>query len=661
MKSEMSSFDIYAAMQELTTLKGSRINKIYQVTPSELKIQLHIKSFGRADLIVEVGRRIHLTEYSRPSPKHPSNFAMTLRKYFGNTRLIDITQVGFDRIVEIKTEGKEGEYTLIAELFGEGNAILVDKKGTIKTLMKQREFQHRELRGKRTYEYPPSRLNPFTVSQEEIKTEVDSSRSDLVRTLAMKLGLGGQYAEEVCLRAGVKKDKKEISDKEAKQIYDVLSGLKETKTFQESRVVYEDEEKVDVTPVPLETHKDKETKEFETFNKALDDYFTSFVMEEVASVVDEKYEDALGKMTRRLQDQEEVLTKFTTLVEESRKTGDIIYANYNPIEEILKVMKDARKRFKAEEISERLQKSKGEVTGAEKIKNYLPKENAVVVSFDNLQFRLNLKKNSGQNADHYYTLSKKTKEKIKGTQIAIEKTKAEIKKIEEQGREALEIEEKKPKKRIIRKQEWYEKFRWFYTSDNLLVIGGKDASSNDIVVKKHMDNKDIFVHADIHGAPAVVIKAEGKEIPQETIDEAFQFAASYSKAWKNNLFALEVYWVNPEQVSKTPEPGEYLGRGAFIIRGKRNRKKIEVKAAIGVLIDEEAKIIGGPVTAVEKHAKYHIKITPGRKKPKEMATEIKTRIMEMADEEDKEIIHSINIDEFQRFLPVGGHELAKKK
>ena len=88
MKSEMSSFDIYAAVQELAVLKGARINKIYQVTPSELKLQLHIKGFGRTDLIIEVGKRIHLSEFTRPSPKHPSNFAMTLRKYFGNSRAV---------------------------------------------------------------------------------------------------------------------------------------------------------------------------------------------------------------------------------------------------------------------------------------------------------------------------------------------------------------------------------------------------------------------------------------------------------------------------------------------------------------------------------------------------------------------------------------------
>ena len=562
----------------------------------------------------------------------------------------------------IKASGKEGEYTLIAELFGEGNAVLIDENGSIKTLMKQREYQHRELRGKHKYELPPSKQNPFKVTAEEIKKLVNESKSDLVRTLAMTLGLGGQYAEEICLRAKVLKNKKEITDKEAELIYDIIRELKETKTFQNARIIIENDEKIDVTPIPLNIHKDKKITEFETFNKALDEFFTSYEMENIEAIVDERFEDAIGKMKRRLKDQETVLSKFKKQVDESKETGDIIYANYNSVNNILQVMSEARKKFKEEEINNRLNKSKGEIAEAGMIKKYLSKEKSVLVAIDGLEFKLDLLKNTGQNADFYYTLSKKTKEKISGTQIAIEKTKDEIKKIEDKGKDALEVEEKKPKRKIIRKQEWYEKFRWFISSDDFLVIGGKDASSNEIVVKKHMDKKDIFIHADIHGAPTVVIKSEGKDIPQRTIDEAFEFAAAYSRAWKSGLFALDVYWVNPEQVSKTPEHGEYLVKGSFIVRGKRNRKKVEVGSAIGIKkIDDDIRVIGGPISAVEKHSKYLVEIVPGRRKPKEMSKEIKNQMIEMAKKEDKTIIEGLNNDDIQKFLPVGGHELAKKK
>ncbi|MFQ6136943.1 MAG: ribosome rescue protein RqcH [Candidatus Hydrothermarchaeales archaeon] len=662
MKSEMTSFDILAAVRELQSIVGARVNKVFQVTPSELKIQLHIKGFGRSDLIIEIGKRIHLTKSPRPSPKQPSNFAMTLRKYLGNSVITNISQVGFDRIVEIDADGREGRYKLIAELFGEGNAMLVDDDGVIKAVMKPRRFKHRELLGKRVYEYPPSKIDPFEVSPSQLKELVDESRSDLVRTLALTLGLGGLYAEEVCLRAGIAKDSKEIGEDGASKIIDILGELRGSMAEGKPRIVFDEGEKLDVTPIELEIYKGKGSKEFDSFNEALDEYFTGVEIEKVEAVVDKRYEEKLAKLRARLKDQEETLARFEKLEADSKRIGDLIYMNYNAIEEILKVISNARKRFSEEEILERLEESKGAIKEVEMIKEYLSKENALVVEIEGMEFKLDLTKNAGQNADHYYTSSKKTRDKIEGTRIAIEKTKGEIKKVIEEGKEAIEVAERRPIKRKVKRMEWYEKFRWFNSSDALLVIGGRDANSNEVIVKRHMEKNDIFVHADIHGAPAVVIKAGGKEIPEGTIKEAMEFAAAYSRAWKNNLFALDVYWVKPEQVSKTPEHGEYVAKGAFIIRGKRNWSKVGVKAAIGVTMDEdtgEARVIGGPVSAIEKNAKYYVKIIPGRRKPKEVAEMIKSKLLDKAKKGDKEEISKLKIDEIQQFLPAGGHELEK--
>src|SRR5690606_27678794 len=126
------------------------------------------------------------------------------------------------------------------------------------------------------------------------------------------------------------------------------------------------------------------------------------------------------------------------------------------------------------------------------------------------------------------------------------------------------------RKRVKREMKWFEKFRWFLSSDGFLVLGGRDAGTNEIVVKRHMEPRDIYLHSDIHGAPSVIIKSQGKEIPETTIQEAAVFAASFSSAWTRGFSSLDVYWVHPEQVSKTPKSGEFVARGAFIIRGSRN-------------------------------------------------------------------------------------------
>jgi len=121
-----------------------------------------------------------------------------------------------------------------------------------------------------------------------------------------------------------------------------------------------------------------------------------------------------------------------------------------------------------------------------------------------------------------------------------------------------------------RKVFWFEKFLWFITSENCLVIGGKDAHQNELLVKKYMDKGDLFLHCELHGAAVCILKNPSKGIvPPMSIEEAATFEVCHSPSWANNVLS-QVYWVHAEQVSKTPPTGMYIATGSFIIRGKRN-------------------------------------------------------------------------------------------
>ncbi|XP_039446062.1 ribosome quality control complex subunit NEMF homolog [Culex pipiens pallens] len=121
-----------------------------------------------------------------------------------------------------------------------------------------------------------------------------------------------------------------------------------------------------------------------------------------------------------------------------------------------------------------------------------------------------------------------------------------------------------------RKVYWFEKFYWFISSENYLVIGGRDQQQNELLVKRYMRPADIYVHAEIQGASSVVIKnPSGAEIPPKTLLEAGTMAISYSVAWDAKV-VTSAYWVRSEQVSKTAPTGEYLTTGSFMIRGKKN-------------------------------------------------------------------------------------------
>lgn len=250
---------------------------------------------------------------------------------------------------------------------------------------------------------------------------------------------------------------------------------------------------------------------------------------------------------------------------------------------------------------------------------------------------INIKKSVEQNASDYFEKVKRLKKKLEGIRKII---KFYDKKLEElKERQILEFEKvKKIEKKPKEEKKWYEKFHWFYSSDGFLVIAGKDATSNEIVVKKHAEKNDIVLHTEIPGSPFAVIKSEGKDIPETTIREAAIECAVYSKAWKLGIFP-DVFYVKPEQITKKAPSGEYIAKGAFMIYGKKSFvKDIEMKIAIGT---KEGRVIGGPVSAIKKRAEKFVVVIPGDVKKSALAKKIQKAI-------------GGEIDDIIRFLPGDG-------
>ncbi len=202
-----------------------------------------------------------------------------------------------------------------------------------------------------------------------------------------------------------------------------------------------------------------------------------------------------------------------------------------------------------------------------------------------MDVRIDTTKTIEENANFYYEKAKKAKKKLESLKHAIELTKVKL--------SSMQNEEEKPKeqKKFLEppQKKWYMKFRWFISSDGFLCIGGNDATSNEIIVKKHTDKGDLLFHTDIKGSPFFVVKAEGKEIPKHTMEEAAQATASFSKAWNQGASTTEVYAIAPDQVKK--ELG--LPKGTFMIYGKRTYFRPVIKLYIGV--DQERNLICTPV------------------------------------------------------------------
>jgi predicted ribosome quality control (RQC) complex YloA/Tae2 family protein len=253
---------------------------------------------------------------------------------------------------------------------------------------------------------------------------------------------------------------------------------------------------------------------------------------------------------------------------------------------------------------------------------------------------LDLTKTIDENAAVYFERAKKIKRKVEGAEKALESNLKKLKELEAKRDKFLE----KSKKAPDRKKEWYEKFRWFRSSEGFLVIGGRDATSNEIVIKKHTDANDLVFHTDMAGSPFFVIKTEGKDVGNATKEEVADATCTFSRAWKLGLQTTSVFYANPDQVSKKTNSGEYMGKGAFMVYGKTIHVNNKLNLAVGM--NKDGQIMSGPLEAVKTHCEKHIVIEQGTEKASNVAKILRHKL-------------GGDLDEIIRSLPAGGLKIRK--
>jgi predicted ribosome quality control (RQC) complex YloA/Tae2 family protein len=233
-----------------------------------------------------------------------------------------------------------------------------------------------------------------------------------------------------------------------------------------------------------------------------------------------------------------------------------------------------------------------------------------------MRITLDLRKTVEQNAAEYFERAKKYKNKAKGAREAVSKFKAQLSTREAKAPAVA----KAPALKEQTAKHWYEKFRWFLSSEGYLCVGGRDAGTNELLVKKHVEPHDLICHTEAPGSPFFILKTEGTKPNQVSVDEALQATASYSRGWKSGVAAMNAYCVSPDQVSKEAQSGEFMSKGAFMVRGKRNEKSVPLQLAIGLLPDN--RIMAGPETAIKKHCQKWMKVVQGQDKPSDAAKKI---------------------------------------
>jgi predicted ribosome quality control (RQC) complex YloA/Tae2 family protein len=625
----MSGLDLRSALTEWNRLLPLWVYKVYQISPKVVVIRLHGKEHARHQLLVEAGRRAHLTDHPFSPPKNPPSFAMLLRKHLTGGKVLRFTQTGIQRIFTMDVGRGESTLHLVVELFDNGNIILCGDDLSILQPLSFHRFKERDIVPGVVYQYPPP--DPTTLDPDGFSKFLKSDSRDIVRALAVGSMLGGTLAEHLCRATGTDKTIP-AGEADAQSLYRALQGLLSRAESGISPVVSGKE----CIPFPLD-EETPGTSTFASFNQALDGFYPSTAASEPARAT---RKERVPQADRIRAQQTAAVKKFTERIARSERAAEEIYAHYPQVQEILDSLGRASRTHSWQEIGEILKAQKS--GPAKKILAVHPEEGSVDVDLGE-RVTLYVLENVEANAGRYYEQAKKYRKKIQGAHAAMERV--------------IPRKERKTAQVPPMKKKWFHRFRWFYTTDGVLVVGGRDASQNEELVKKYMEGGDMFVHADVHGASVVIVKGR-----TERMDEAAIFAASYSGAWKSGHFSADVYAVSPGQVSKTPEAGEYVSRGSFIIRGERTYyRNVPLGVAIGLQLQPEVGVIGGPTEAVRTRTSLLVELRPGTYEPNDTAKKVLRILRERlppADQQAKKGV--LNTESVAGFVPPGGSDILEE-
>ncbi len=253
-----------------------------------------------------------------------------------------------------------------------------------------------------------------------------------------------------------------------------------------------------------------------------------------------------------------------------------------------------------------------------------------------------------KNAAIYFERAKKARRKADGLRRALDMFREELKNVVDEGFADVS----KPGSVVVRGPlQWFEKFRWFVSSDGFLCVGGRDAVSNDIIIKKHAAKGDIVFHASIPGSPFFVVKSCGGIVPKATLGEVAVATASFSRAWRDGFASAEVYHVLPEQVLKSDPSGISLPRGSFYIDGKKTFYHPSLELAVGKCngfpdILPSRPVMCAPLSCVRKWCSSVFIVRQGDKSSSDVAKKLSKDF-------------GVSADDIIRILPSGGVSLKR--
>ena len=644
MKQRLSNIDVSVLCQIYNnTLIGSRLVNIYDGLDTKTYILKFNTSQDKVFLLLESANRIHTIDKFVSCRKIPTTFCAKFRKHLKNKRLEKISQIGNDRIIDIQIGANEFSYHIILELFASGNIILTDNEYNILNTLRRHIYddENKILVSKK---YPINMASNYNLDKLDyqqmsdwfknkvIQEQVNNKYSILQYLVTTDSPLSNipHIAITHCLKelqinpnSKIGKNWNNFSTINFRlliqEIIQILDKIKDTTGGY--IIVSEDNQYLDFTPYLFKQFETKKHIYIDNYDLVVSKYYQETKPKEHINVDIKPVLDThpkLDKVERRQFNINKQITDLTNKADNNLNKAEWIQDNLELISSYISNINNWLS------LGYTISEIRNEIDTIDDINL---KDKYFTIRAENELIRIFYDRNVYKNLTFYHDIKK---------QCISKKGKAS---------NALGIIKiPNPKKNItkidigVRKKYWFEDFHWFYSLDGYIVVSGKSAEQNEALVKKYLENNDIYVHADYHGSGSCIVKNHNpnKDIPISTLEQAGNFVICWSKAWES-IISDRAYWVHSHQVSKTAPSGEYLSTGSMMIRGTKNYLSMAtMELGIGLIfqikdqlpIDKNYRFVRNlkhdmeviscivmccPYRSIQK-ADYRVKIIPGSQK-----------------------------------------------
>jgi len=644
---ELSGIELHYLVNKISpkVSSGYYVSDFSSITKNSILLKLHHPAEPDIMLIVST-KGIWFTN-KKYRQIEENQFVKVLSREIERAKISSVSQPGSERIFFLYFVNRDNKVRkLIVEIFGKGNIILCDESMEIIWILNPIEVRHRTLRTGSEYVLPPKRgEDVLQISLESMKkiASLQPNNTEVVKWLGNCTSLPRKYLEEILLQSAINtKYVNILSDNDIEIIYEktreITNKIIDEKNHAPSVIVDKLGLAVETSPIPMS--KEVNVKKVETYMDGIDQVLSNEILTIGRNL---KTEEADRKILELEHDLEEQNKAKVQVISKSKSLRNLAH-------ELMKLSSIGIQDLNDNKVNTLLENNDTKIVY----------ENGLTY-LDLFNERVKLESNIPTFSSLLFSRAKELERGSINIDKASEELKSRIDKIQNQTQKIHE----KIQFNMLESKHWYERYRWFVTTDGHLVIGGRDASSNSAVIRKHMTENDIVFHAEIHGSPFFLVKNARNLDSGNFIDETAQATISFSRAWKDGLSSGDAYWVFPNQVKKGAPTGQYLPKGSFVIEGKRNFcKGVELKLSIGLIQIENNRytIVCGPSNAIRRRSLVFASMLPGGSDPMNLAKKVKSEFVRVISEFDSDLadyLKKIVLDEIIRMLPSGQSKIER--